>query len=410
LFDAATRAQFVEDDKTAAWNLGEARVRCDRAKDARRTRSLARAILWVIGEVGGMTPTPERAQEVALEVENELAATEDELLQLRATISVERYRKIQAELHGSAAILSALSERKARAKQKDRADPCIHQAVLAGQLEQVRAPPRSRLPVPEAPLGLVWCVRCASVRRLLQALAVVAQYQGAEQLKRRHRRMLRASQATVSTCDELLEHPYRGVAAFLHTEQAALRAQMADTAAEIGRSSALMVQRKFRQQQWEVARGGRAFASMVIQRHVTIDFTIRVAGKKKSALKKLHQLKRVGAGFLPAVVPPLQRRLVVLGADSIAKADFITGSSDPYAVVYWVGEKGEERLGQTSVLKRNLCPKWGLPLPLAIPYPAGGLIRVEIYDYDAAGEHDFLGIHLATYSQVQRIRSAHTVL
>jgi hypothetical protein len=148
-------------------------------------------------------------------------------------------------------------------------------------------------------------------------------------------------------------------------------------------------------QRWEVARGARAFAETVRQRqrlpkddHVVIDFQTRVESKKRAAFTKLKNVQRAGAGFLPAKVPPLVRRLMVMGADGLAKADRFSGSSDPYAVVFWEGE----RLCQTPVVPSELSPRWGFPVPLEIAAEAGGgSVRVEVYDQDMSATHDFLG-------------------
>ena len=136
LFSDEERAQFAREDQITERSLRDARGQTSRAKDARRSRALARGILWVIREVGGVPPTPERLAAVKLAVETEILQTEEELLQLRGLCGVEKYRTALATLHGSAATLSALAERKAKRRQQGPTDTCVHQAVLAGQMQQ----------------------------------------------------------------------------------------------------------------------------------------------------------------------------------------------------------------------------------------------------------------------------------
>ena len=78
-------------------------------------------------------------------------------------------------------------------------------------------------------------------------------------------------------------------------------------------------------------------------------------------------------------VPPLRRRLVVLCAADLPKMDRFSGASDPFAVVYW----NDEKVGQTPVLRKTLSPQWGLTVPLDIPRPEGGVVRVEVFDHDS---------------------------
>ena len=81
-----------------------------------------------------------------------------------------------------------------------------------------------------------------------------------------------------------------------------------------------------------------------------------------------------------------RRKLVIVGASGLRNVD-VWGTSDPYAIVYW----DEERVGQTEVQNDNLNPTWNEEFSVVVP-KEGGLMKVEIYDYDDAGEHDFLGV------------------
>eukprot|EP01043_Picozoa_sp_COSAG02_P008344 COSAG02_NODE_265_length_26599_cov_13.943698_9_plen_1428_part_00 len=81
-----------------------------------------------------------------------------------------------------------------------------------------------------------------------------------------------------------------------------------------------------------------------------------------------------------------RRNLVVVGASGLRNVD-VWGTSDPYAILYW----DDDRIGQTEVQNDNLNPTWNEAFSIVIP-KEGGVMKVELYDYDDAGEHDFLGM------------------
>jgi class 3 adenylate cyclase/tetratricopeptide (TPR) repeat protein len=82
---------------------------------------------------------------------------------------------------------------------------------------------------------------------------------------------------------------------------------------------------------------------------------------------------------------PFARQIVVCGARGLVSADG-TGSADAYAVVRW----NEVEVGRTEIARRTLGPKWDTKFPLSVPHH-GGSVRVELYDYDQAAAHHFLG-------------------
>ena len=91
---------------------------------------------------------------------------------------------------------------------------------------------------------------------------------------------------------------------------------------------------------------------------------------------------------MPVLPARLQRRLVVVGAAGLRKADTF-GKSDPYAVVKLDGVE----VGRTTVAPKTLSPSWQHAVALALRggVGGGGSLRLEVYDHDKAGAHDLLG-------------------
>jgi hypothetical protein len=81
-----------------------------------------------------------------------------------------------------------------------------------------------------------------------------------------------------------------------------------------------------------------------------------------------------------------RRNLIVVGASGLPKVD-LWGGCDPYAVVWWLGEQ----VGQTEVMDNSLDPQWGETFTIQVP-PAGGELRVELFDQDDGNDDDFLGM------------------
>jgi hypothetical protein len=360
LFTDEDRARFAQEAELCGSRLRAAKLQATRAKEARNKRNLARQMIAMIRAVGGAPPSEAKASAVKLEVDNEILEAEDELVLLRARRGVSRHALAQRELHAAAATLRELGLRKATLRKTDWSDTREHCAMLQGQLGET--------------------------------VAVVALYRGARQLKRRERRRLRAAQGATDLYDSLA-YPLSKVAMVLHTDQIATREKVEALDAAIASKSAKMIEAKEVRERWEVARGGRAFAQAVARRQrlpydefVTFQFNVQKDIKKKSAFKKLKQIKRMQSVALAPKMPPLLRRLVVLRAADLPKSDRI-GDSDPYVVVYW----NDERIGQSPILNDNANPAWGFTVPLAIPRPEGGMVRVEIYDHDATDADDLLG-------------------
>ncbi|CAM9115968.1 unnamed protein product [Ectocarpus sp. 13 AM-2016] len=117
------------------------------------------------------------------------------------------------------------------------------------------------------------------------------------------------------------------------------------------------------------------------------------------------------------------RGLWVVNACGLVKADFF-GKSDPYAKVFWDGRE----IGATAVRHKTLNPVWFTkPTPSRQTKGTGGAavreedrpyfwlegtrstnprLRVELYDWDAVGSHDFLGgveLDMAELVELQRV-------
>ncbi|CAN0018446.1 unnamed protein product [Ectocarpus sp. 6 AP-2014] len=117
------------------------------------------------------------------------------------------------------------------------------------------------------------------------------------------------------------------------------------------------------------------------------------------------------------------RGLWVVNASGLVKADFF-GKSDPYAKVFWDGRE----IGATAVRHKTLNPVWFTePAPIRQRKATGGAaaqeedkpyfwlegtrstnprLRVELYDWDAVGSHDFLGgveLDMAELVELQRL-------
>ncbi|KAM8731211.1 copine-3-like isoform 1-T1 [Acanthopagrus schlegelii] len=91
-------------------------------------------------------------------------------------------------------------------------------------------------------------------------------------------------------------------------------------------------------------------------------------------------------------------------ARKLDKKDFF-GKSDPFLEFYKQTETGWQLAHRTEVVKNNLNPVWR---PFRIPLQAlcGGdvekSIKVDCYDYNNSGSHDFIGSFQTTLSQVQQ--------
>ncbi|XP_022069659.1 copine-3-like isoform X2 [Acanthochromis polyacanthus] len=86
------------------------------------------------------------------------------------------------------------------------------------------------------------------------------------------------------------------------------------------------------------------------------------------------------------------------------KKDFF-GKSDPFLEFYRQTETGWQLAHRTEVIKNNLNPTWR-PFRIPLQSLCGGdvekSIKVDCYDYNNSGSHDFIGSFQTTLSQIQQ--------
>ena len=101
-------------------------------------------------------------------------------------------------------------------------------------------------------------------------------------------------------------------------------------------------------------------------------------------LETLQEVVESPEGFMDATK---DMRLRVIGCKDLKRADGFLGKSDPYAVVYWNGEK----LGTTKTIEDNLNPVWNEDFPITINLEMKNTLRIAVFDFDKVGDHEFLG-------------------
>ncbi|XP_068598615.1 copine-9 [Brachionichthys hirsutus] len=101
-----------------------------------------------------------------------------------------------------------------------------------------------------------------------------------------------------------------------------------------------------------------------------------------------------------------------LCANKLDKKDFF-GKSDPFLVFYRSNEDGTFTIcHKTEVIKNNLNPVWQ---PLTIPVRAlcngdyDRTVKVDVYDWDRDGSHDFIGEFTTSYRELSRGQSQFNV-
>ncbi|XP_040058731.1 copine-9 isoform X1 [Gasterosteus aculeatus] len=101
-----------------------------------------------------------------------------------------------------------------------------------------------------------------------------------------------------------------------------------------------------------------------------------------------------------------------LCANKLDKKDFF-GKSDPFLVFYRSNEDGTFTIcHKTEVIKNNLNPVWQ---PFTIPVRAlcngdyDRTVKVDVYDWDRDGSHDFIGEFTTSYREVSRGQSQFNV-
>ncbi|XP_066469100.1 copine-9 [Tiliqua scincoides] len=101
-----------------------------------------------------------------------------------------------------------------------------------------------------------------------------------------------------------------------------------------------------------------------------------------------------------------------LCANKLDKKDFF-GKSDPFLVFYRSNEDGTFTIcHKTEVVKNNLNPVWQ---PFSIPVRAlcngdyDRTVKIDVYDWDRDGSHDFIGEFATSYRELSRAQNQFTV-
>ncbi|XP_071369124.1 copine-3-like isoform X3 [Centroberyx affinis] len=86
------------------------------------------------------------------------------------------------------------------------------------------------------------------------------------------------------------------------------------------------------------------------------------------------------------------------------------GKSDPFLEFYKQTETGWKLAHRTEVVKYNLNPTWR-PFRIPVQSLCGGdvekPVKVECYDYNSSGSHDFIGAFQTTLAQIQQATQAY---
>ncbi|XP_071369123.1 copine-3-like isoform X2 [Centroberyx affinis] len=98
-----------------------------------------------------------------------------------------------------------------------------------------------------------------------------------------------------------------------------------------------------------------------------------------------------------------------VAARKLDKKDFF-GKSDPFLEFYKQTETGWKLAHRTEVVKYNLNPTWR-PFRIPVQSLCGGdvekPVKVECYDYNSSGSHDFIGAFQTTLAQIQQATQAY---
>ncbi|GAA6111580.1 copine-5b isoform X1 [Tachysurus ichikawai] len=99
-------------------------------------------------------------------------------------------------------------------------------------------------------------------------------------------------------------------------------------------------------------------------------------------------------------------------ANKLDKKDFF-GKSDPFMVFYRSNEDGTFTIcHKTEVVKNTLNPVWqsfNIPVRALCNGDYDRTIKVEVYDWDRDGSHDFIGEFTTSYRELARGQSQFNV-
>ncbi|XP_006806437.1 copine-3-like isoform X3 [Neolamprologus brichardi] len=132
-----------------------------------------------------------------------------------------------------------------------------------------------------------------------------------------------------------------------------------------------------------------------------------VSNKQMTRPLLLKNRRPAGRGTITICAEEMTDNRVVafeVAARKLDKKDFF-GKSDPFLEFYKQTETGWQLAHRTEVVKNNLNPVWR---PFQIPIQslcAGDVekpIKIDCYDHNNSGDHDFIGTFQASLSQIQQ--------
>eukprot|EP00741_Cyanophora_paradoxa_P024084 tig00021726_g23259.t1 len=139
-------------------------------------------------------------------------------------------------------------------------------------------------------------------------------------------------------------------------------------------------------------------ASSSAKKKVTGEVHLRIehvpppdAPRNARTIREMYGLESTGSEMMdpkqlrfdPGQIAQLD--VIVLKARNLAIKDTFSRSSDPYCVL-----KIEEQQSKTPTIQKNLNPVWNAKFSFRLSKP-DSLLRIEVFDEDAVGKHDFMG-------------------
>uniref|UniRef100_A0A8D0ABR6 Copine 3 n=1 Tax=Sander lucioperca TaxID=283035 RepID=A0A8D0ABR6_SANLU len=140
---------------------------------------------------------------------------------------------------------------------------------------------------------------------------------------------------------------------------------------------------------------------------VELSLEVVVSSRKLTRPLVMKDKKPAGKGTITICAEERTDNRVVdfeVAGRKLDKKDFF-GKSDPFLEFYKPTETGWQLAHRTEVIKNTLNPVWR-PFRIPLQSLCGGdvekSIKVECYDYNSSGSHDFIGSFETTLSQIQQ--------
>ena len=127
--------------------------------------------------------------------------------------------------------------------------------------------------------------------------------------------------------------------------------------------------------------------AIIIEREKAAEANTKKKSKKKKSPKKSKAVEKAPTELETYLTGGSEKVTVhIHSAKGLKKADGMFGKSDPYVKIF----SNNKLVGKTKVIKKTLDPVWDEKLEFYM-LSEGGKLRIEVFDYDLAGSHDFLG-------------------